>query len=210
MEYLRPLLLKDKCENCSSTEKSLHLHHVTPFSQLLEYCLCSLGYQGKNEYTETELNNIEHFMLGIQLKTDYLTLCRECHDKVHSGKGGLSKPENEYKKYCDEQKAIEKQKYEQEQKAIVFDYLEDLFVNKVVFLTKKDRTELIETINLIDYHNSCKSKNIIKYVQNIETLNKYIRDTLELPYEIKCFETSRMIEGKKMKYKNAWKVVRLK
>ena len=92
---------------------------------------------------------------------------------------------------------------------MINDYLEDLFVNKVVFLTKKDRTELIETINLIDYHNSCKSKNIIKYVQNIETLNKYIRDTLELPYEIKCFETSRMIEGKKMKYKNAWKVVKI-
>lgn len=92
---------------------------------------------------------------------------------------------------------------------MIEEYLEDLFKRKVVFLNKPDRAELIETINLIDYHNSCISKNNIKYVQNIETLNKYIRDTLGLSYEIKCFETSRMVGGKKVKYKQAWKVVKI-
>ena len=64
-------------------------------------------------------------------------------------------------------------------------------------------------INLIDYHNSCVSKNNIKYIPSMDALNKYIKETLEIPYEIKCFETSRMVGGKKVKYKQAWKVVKI-
>ena len=89
------------------------------------------------------------------------------------------------------------------------DYLQHLFENKVVFLTKSDRDELIKAINLIDHHNSCLKDNRVVYVQNIETLNNYLETTLEIGYKIKKFETSRIINGNKKNFKHAWKVVKI-
>lgn len=85
------------------------------------------------------------------------------------------------------------------------DYL-DSIVGKVM-LQLPDREELIEKIGLIDTHNSNIKENNVKLLRNIDTLNSYLKE-IELNYYIKEFETSRNVDGKKKKFKSAWKVLR--
>ena len=82
-----------------------------------------------------------------------------------------------------------------------------IFNNKMIFLTAKDRQPLIETIGLIDKHNSNLKDNKIKYVKNINSLNGYLEE-VGSDYRIKQFETSRMIDGVKKKFKSAWKLIK--
>lgn len=89
------------------------------------------------------------------------------------------------------------------------DYLEKMFSNKDVLLQRKDREELIQKINLIDGHNSNIKKNNIKYVTNIDTLNSHLEKTLQVNYRIKSFQTSRIVNDKKKKYKSAWKIIKI-
>ena len=77
-----------------------------------------------------------------------------------------------------------------------------------VMLQAPDREELIEKIGLIDTHNSNVKGNKIKFLKNINTLNSYFTE-IGIDFYIKQFETSRIIEGEKKKYKSAWKVMRL-
>lgn len=84
-------------------------------------------------------------------------------------------------------------------------YLSNLFDNKVVMLQAKDRTELIETIGLIDGHNSNIKKDKIKYIKNIETLNAHLKG-LKSSYRIDGNFTKK-IDGKR--YKNPWRITKL-
>lgn len=79
------------------------------------------------------------------------------------------------------------------------DYL-DSIVGKIM-LNIQDRKELINKINLRDSRNN-------RLLKRIGTLNSYLQE-IGLNYIIKEFETSRMIDKKKKKYKHAWKVLRL-
>lgn len=88
-------------------------------------------------------------------------------------------------------------------------YLENCFVNKIIFLKSDDRIELIEKIGLVDKNNSNFKKDKIVYIKNIDTLNSYLIEELKLPYTIRQFETSRIVDGKKKKYKQAWKIVKI-
>ena len=102
----------------------------------------------------------------------------------------------------------------EEDKMSLEGYLSSMFENKIVLLKAPDREELIKTIGLIDTHNSNLGikKNIeanIKYVKNINTLNSYLDEEIGSKFRIKQFETSRNIEGKKKKFKNAWKIVKI-
>jgi len=88
-KYVRPLLIKDKCDKCSKSSEivGLELHHSKPFSELLKECLHSLGYKcykNKKNYTEIELQNITNWMIGVQMKIKYDTLCEECHARLHN------------------------------------------------------------------------------------------------------------------------------
>jgi len=86
-KYVRPLLIKDKCECCEETV-GLELHHLKSFSDLLDECLNRLGYtyyKYKNDYTNEELDNIVNWMIGVQMKIKYITLCEKCHGNVHLG-----------------------------------------------------------------------------------------------------------------------------
>ena len=51
--------------------------------------------------------------------------------------------------------------------------------------------------------------NNITYVKNICTLNSYLEKDIKSSFRIKEFETSRKIEGKKKKFKNAWKIIKM-
>lgn len=81
---LRPLLIKDKCQICGSTE-NLHLHHIDRFHNLLMETLEQLQLNELNtdDYNKYELNLITDIMLAKQLRIDYKTLCSKCHTKIH-------------------------------------------------------------------------------------------------------------------------------
>lgn len=67
-------------------------------------------------------------------------------------------------------------------------------------LTAKDRQELIEKVNVRNGKNNT-------LLKGLDTLNGFLSEN-NLDYYIKQFETSRIINGKKKKYKSAWKVMK--
>jgi 5-methylcytosine-specific restriction endonuclease McrA len=82
--YIRNKLIKDKCEYCGELN-NLHLHHVDRFIELLHETLDELELQelDTHEYSKKELSLIKNIMLGKQIKIEYVTLCKSCHEKVH-------------------------------------------------------------------------------------------------------------------------------
>ena len=95
-QYIRPLIIKDKCEFCGS-EEDLHLHHIDKFYNLLMETLEELQLQelDTEDYTKEELNLISHLMLSKQIRSKYKTLCKKCHFKIHN----IEKFEEEYKRH---------------------------------------------------------------------------------------------------------------
>lgn len=95
-QYIRPLIIKDKCEFCGS-EEDLHLHHIDKFYNLLMETLEELQLQelDTEDYTKEELNLISHLMLSKQIRSRYKTLCKDCHFKIHN----IEKFEEEYKRH---------------------------------------------------------------------------------------------------------------
>lgn len=84
-DHLRDLIIKDECEECKEVN-GLELHHINPFSKLFNECLEYLGLDNKTThkaYSRTELENMTNWMLGVQLKTRYVTLCKKCHKDIH-------------------------------------------------------------------------------------------------------------------------------
>jgi len=86
---IKPIFMKEKCENCG-INKNLELHHHTQFAKMLKETLDRLGYSYKSmteDYTNEQLENITDMLLGIHIRSMFSTLCDECHSKIHtSGK----------------------------------------------------------------------------------------------------------------------------
>lgn len=78
-------------------------------------------------------------------------------------------------------------------------YLEFLVAQKQVFLTRADRKPLIKKIDVTSNGRSLKS---------LDSLNAALKES-KFNYRIESFETSRIVDGVKKKYKSAWKVIRL-
>lgn len=95
--YIRPLMVKEKCEWCGCKE-DLHLHHIDRFHNLLVETLEELHLQELEveDYGEFELKQISNFMLAKQLKSEYKTLCKECHMKLHSKEKFTEEYKNHY------------------------------------------------------------------------------------------------------------------
>ena len=93
-DYIRPIIVKENCEICGETNH-LHLHHIDRFHNLLMDTLYELKLQelDTNDYDEMELKSISNFMLAKQIKSEYKTLCKTCHMKLH----GQEKYSDEYK-----------------------------------------------------------------------------------------------------------------
>lgn len=106
-------------------------------------------------------------------------------------------------KYCEFIKqAFELEEYsiaENEKRLNELNEYLDSMVGKVM-LTAKDRQELIEKLNVRNGRNNT-------LLKGSDTLNGFLREN-NLDYYIKQFETSRIVDGKKKKYKSAWKVVK--
>jgi hypothetical protein len=83
-KYIRNKLIKDKCEYCGEMN-DLHLHHVDMFAELLNETLDELDLKelDTHDYSNKELMLIKNVMLGKQMKIEYVTLCKDCHTKVH-------------------------------------------------------------------------------------------------------------------------------
>lgn len=196
---IRPLYIKNQCEYCESTEQ-LELNHISKhFATMLHETLDMLGlkyYIEWNEYTDNEKELIRDIMLGKQLRCDYNTLCKECHVKYHDEYGKDWTKLNKY--YYDKriESENERRMYNNE---VVIPYLNSIVDN--VLLTKNDRTKLIEVLNVRNKINN-------RILKSIDILNSYLKEN-KFNYYIKEFETSRIIEGKKKKYKSAWKVVKI-
>lgn len=79
------------------------------------------------------------------------------------------------------------------------DYLEMLAVNQVVMLTAEDKKPLIDKMNV--KHNG-------KLLKSCNSLNAALEEKRYM-YRIETFETSRIIDGNKKKFKSAWRVVKI-
>ena len=167
--YIRPLVIKDKCELCGCGE-NLVVHHDKEFSILLDETLKELNLY-KLEFNEDEVNIIKTHMLGKQIQIKNITLCNKCHTELHINKGGFSS----IGKYIDinkikemkrkKEKELELQKKEKELK----EYLQTLVGKR---LYKEDKEELIEKLDLRDNRNRLQKK--------ISTLNRYLLDNYNM------------------------------
>lgn len=168
---LIPLVKKDKCEICESTEK-LEVHHVKPFAEILEECLDDLHIERKdtNEYTKKELYMITDYVLGEHFRYKMMTVCHNCHKNVIHKNGtcniGTGKEnwiaKNKIKKEC----LMNNNQY------TLQIYLKKI-QNKKLFKDKKK--ELINKINLRDSRN--------RQQKSVSLLNKYLKIN-KLPYVI--------------------------
>ena len=161
--YIRPLVIKDKCELCGC-EENLVVHHDKEFSILLDETLKELNLY-KLEFNEDEFNIIKTHMLGKQIQIKNITLCNKCHTELHKNKGGFSSTG----KYIDinkikemkrkKEKEIELKEKEQKLK----EYLETIIDKR---LHKEDREELINMIDLRDSRN--------RVQKSISAINSYL------------------------------------
>ena len=196
--YLRQLIIKEKCETCGKTER-LELHHIIPFSQLLEKCLNKLNYKyykDKKNYSEDELENITNWMLGVQLKIKYMTVCKKCHINAHNEKnGGFSKVNNNYKKYRDVIK--EKDELEKIQKIndVIIPYLDSIIGIKLFNKQQQHLCNIIKDIKVINSKYKLRGKTIHP------TKLKYILKELELlQYEISDIQQESKKENRNKRY----------
>lgn len=78
-------------------------------------------------------------------------------------------------------------------------YLQMLVDDNYVFLNLASRKPLYEKINV---------KSNGRLLKSIDSLNSALKER-RIPYHIEAFETSRIIDGEKKKFKSAWKVVKI-
>ena len=142
-----PLVKKDKCEICDSTDK-LEVHHETQFIVILEDTLKELNLEIKEDikdYSEKDLNMITNIILGEHLQLQYLTLCNSCHINIHKNNKIIG---SGWDKYLYKLELNKNKKYEERQQYVnntLVPYLENIVGVK---LYKDNITQLIEKINL--------------------------------------------------------------
>ena len=187
-EYIRPLLIKNKCEICGEIN-GLELHHIIPFATLYEQCLKSLGYKdykNKNNYSQEQKENIINWMLGIQLKIEYLTLCEECHKNLHMINGGFYNINENYNKYIELEKIKKQIQEEIKLKENIIPYLNNIIGKK---LYKEDQEELINIIDLKDsrgrMQKSISQLNNYFNINNIKLILKSKRKNIRINEKVK-------------------------
>jgi len=169
------------------------------FTTILEETLEELHmeYRDTNDYLECEINLITNVILGKHLKITCQTLCKECHKSLHKNEKNNLCCNDKHKQYYNiyyKTKEIKRNKQIEEE---LIPYLESN-INSVL-LKLCDRRELIGKINIKDSHG--------RLQKSRQYLNDGLQD-LNLNYKIIQFETSRVINGEKIKYKNAWKIIK--
>lgn len=191
---IRDVLIKDKCEICGSDDK-LELHHTKPFSILLEETLEELNID-LNKIDDIKLDMIKNIMIGKQIRHKNITACKKCHLNIHKEEHrSFSNIVDDYYKSAGKKRIMKKQQ-EKIKADNIQSYLANMVHNKIVLLTRKDREGLIQTIN---------TRKNGRILNGIGSLNSAL-DELNIPYRICEFMTNRVIDGKKKKFKAAWKI----
>ena len=142
-QYIVPIYKKDKCECCGTTE-DLDLHHEDRFIDSLRKTLKIFNLEEKDtdEYTKEELNIITNYMLGMQVKQKYKTLCGKCHAKEHST---LINYDEKYGietiRITDKEKVKEK-----------LEYMKNNYIPKILDkkLTSEDKDKICNDFGIID------------------------------------------------------------
>lgn len=74
------------CEKCGSTH-NLDIHHDDMyFFEMVDKTLEDLNlpyHKEKDEYSESEIEKISIYILGLHMKSKYKILCEECHTQIH-------------------------------------------------------------------------------------------------------------------------------
>jgi hypothetical protein len=173
-QYLRDLIIKDKCEICNK-DSDLELHHIKAFAVIMNECFDTLGYDRHDDtekYTDIELLNITNWMLGAQLQSTYSTLCQKCHTDWHSEQGGFYKTTSKHEEYYKRKEIENKLKEIERCQNVIKPYLESVVGKKLY------REEQMELIDIIDFRVDSKQQ------RSYSKLNYALREVLGLPYII--------------------------
>ena len=144
-----PLVKKDKCEICDSTDK-LEVHHETQFIVILEDTLKELNLEIKEDikdYSEKDLNMITNIILGKYLHLQYLTLCNNCHINIHKNNKIIGSGWDKYLYKLELNKNKKDEERQQYVENILIPYLKNIVGVK---LYKNEKKELIDIIGLKD------------------------------------------------------------
>lgn len=142
-KYIVPIYKKDKCECCGTTE-DLDLHHEDRFIDSLRKTLKIFNLEEKDtdEYTKEELNIITNYMLGMQVKQKYKTLCNKCHMEEHSKRINYDEKYGiETIRITDKEKVKEK-----------LEYMKNNYIPKILDkkLTSEDKDKICNDFGIID------------------------------------------------------------
>ncbi len=93
--HIKPLVAKDKCEVCNTTE-NLEVHHEKLFAEQLNNILDMLHIEDYENISDELVEQIRLMMLGSQIKEKHITLCSKCHDEEHRTQKKLYKTKRAY------------------------------------------------------------------------------------------------------------------
>ena len=166
-----PLVKKDRCELCYSTD-NLEVHHDTQFIHMLEDTLelFNLKYQELDKYSEEELMLIRLTMFGMHLENKYLTLCDVCHKEIHKNKRKNSIIVSKFKK----------QRIQERQIDILKNYIENNIIDKKLF--KNERNDFYNC--LINLNHIVKNSHRSIGINNIKNMFK----EFNIEYEINSYK----------------------
>ena len=182
--YIKPLVIKDKCELCGC-EENLVVHHDKEFSILLDETLKELNLY-KLEFNEDEFNIIKTYMLGKQIQIKNITLCNKCHTELHINKGGFSLTGKyiDINKIREEKRKKEKEIELKEKEKVEISQLENWLNNHINERLYSDEQQ--ELSDLIIKELTTIGNNIDHRTKKLKpkTLETLLRDKLQLNYAI--------------------------
>ena len=194
--YIRPLLIKSKCEVCGKENEVLHLHHVAHFQDLLDETLEQLQleyYEEIDNYSKEQLQLIRDVMLGKQMKVKYVACCESCHLELHNGNYFKSRTVST-KKY-----KTEINEYTHEEKLSLVHKLEQLVQeckdNEYAFVGNEGRTKIYNILNLYTRYKSKNNKTQRIQCKKVDAINKQLL-SMNLPFKIDSTTIRKKVNGK--------------
>lgn len=159
-KYIRPLVIKDKCDICGNNEK-LEVHHTIQFSKLLYETLKELNLEEREFFKDNEEKLIRNIMLGKQVNPKIsITMCCKCHDKTHKNIGMLNP-------YLNHLNSINKKRIrKRSKKDMLWKMLNDYCDSNFKIIGKEEKDILANKINYKDSNN--------KTLKSIGKLNEYL------------------------------------
>lgn len=149
--HWRPLVLKDRCEECGSN-KNLELHHMDSFRIFMNQYSVP---EDKKFLSNEEIKYFEYLCLGYHLKeVKVLTLCNECHKNIHKiiGRTGIkNKRKIKFMPKKDRDKILVKIYVNTNLSANIISSLKKKDIKKYNFINKNEIYEYAKDLKDEDY-----------------------------------------------------------